>query len=264
MIKNRVSVIIPARNEEYLQKTIQDLLQKAKEDIEIIAVLDGYWPERSQIVNDPRVSYIHYSEPRGMRNAINSAVKASQGEFLMKCDAHCMFGEGFDVILKADCESDWIVVPRREPLDPVNWKIEERTDNKYPIDYMILTEDTLQGIPAKGDSSKEIDDLMTSQGSCWFMRREYFDFLELMDEEKYGTFWQEMQEVGLKCWLSGGKIKVNKKTWYAHWHKTGSRGYNLPQGEQDQTRIMVNRWRTEKMFDKQIHDLDWLFNYFKK
>ena len=261
MIKNMVSVVIPARNEPYLKKTVEDLLKKSKEAIEILVVLDGYWPNIDEIIEDKRVIYLHYSTPRGMRNAINSAVRIASGEFILKCDAHCMFADGFDVVLKKDCEKDWIVVPRRYPLDPEKWDIEVRTDNKYPIDYMVLNA-TLQGIPAKGDDSKQIDDLMTSQGSCWFMRREYFDYLELLDEETYGTFWQEFQEIGLKCWLSGGRIVVNKGTWYAHWHKNEGRGYSLPQGEQESTRAMVNRWRTEKMFSKQIYELDWLFNKF--
>lgn len=262
MIKGKVSVIIPSRNEKYLKKTIEDLLEKARGEIEIIAVLDGYWPDSTEIVEDKRVNYLHFDDSFSMRNNINKGVALARGEFVMKCDAHCMFGEGYDVILKESCEENTIVVPRRYALDPENWKIEERTDDKYPIDYMVFNEN-LQGVPIKKKNDKEIDNLMTSQGSCWFMRKDYFEFLELMDEKTYGTFWMEMQEVGLKCWLSGGKMIVNKKTWYAHWHKTEGRGYSLPRDEQDKTRAMVNRWRTETMFSKQKYNLDWLLNKFK-
>lgn len=261
MVKDMVSVVIPSRNEKYLGKTIEDILKKSKGKVEIIAILDGYWP--LDYPEDERINYIHFTEARGMRNAINSGVSLARGEFVMKCDAHCMFAEGWDEELKRSCNDNTIVVPRRYPLDPEKWAIEERTDNKYPIDYMILDEN-LQGIPQKKKSDKQVDDLMTSQGSCWFMKKSYFEFLELMDEETYGTFWMEMQEVGLKAWLSGGSIKVNKNTWYAHWHKNESRGYSLPRDEQEKTRAMVNRWRKEKMFSKQIYDLDWLLNKFKQ
>jgi len=261
MIKDKVSVVIPARNEKYLKQTIQDLLQKAKGDIEIVAILDGYWPEESEMVEDSRVMYLHFSEARGIRNAINSGVRMAQGEFVMKIDAHCMMADGFDTVLKADCKDNWIVVPRRYPLDPEKWAIQERTDSKYPIDYMILDEN-LQGIPTKGDKAEDVDILMTSQGSCWFMKKTYFEELELLDEATYGTFWQEFQEIGLKCWLSGGQVMINKKTWYAHWHKTESRGYTLPRDEQDKTRAVVKKWKEMKMFHKQIHDLDWLFAKF--
>ena len=45
MVTGRVSVIIPSRNERFLTKTVIDLLAKAQGDIEIIAVLEGYWPD---------------------------------------------------------------------------------------------------------------------------------------------------------------------------------------------------------------------------
>ena len=42
-------------------------------------------------------------------------------------------------------------------------------------------------------------------------------------DEKYGPFTQEAQEISNATWLSGGRVMVNKKTWYAHYHK-GHRG----------------------------------------
>src|SRR4030043_173560 len=46
------SIIIPARNEIYLQKTIENVLSNAEGDIEILAMLDGYVPEPQIITND--------------------------------------------------------------------------------------------------------------------------------------------------------------------------------------------------------------------
>jgi len=263
-----VSILVPSRNEPYLQKTIQDLLLKAKGAIEIICILDGYWPPTDQLVEDPRVIYVHFSEARGMRNGINSARAIAHGEFLMKLDAHCMFGEGYDVILKAECDEYWVVVPRRYPLLPDKWQLEERTDDKYPIDYMYLSND-LHGVvwsEKNHDTAlkeKLLDETMSNQGSVWFMRATYFDYLELMDESLYGIFWNEFQEIGLKCWLSGGRVMVNKKTWYAHWHKTESRGYNLPSQEQVNAQASVSKWLVQPMFHKQIRDVKWLVDHFK-
>jgi hypothetical protein len=110
---------------------------------------------------------------------------------------------------------------------------------------------------------------MSSQGSLWFMSKDYFNYLELMDEENYGTFPQEFQEIGLKCWLSGGEVKINKKTWYAHWHKgkkpdgTNVRNYYLDKRELVKTNEYVNRWMKEKVWHKQIHDFQWLLDKFK-
>src|SRR3989344_7204803 len=101
-----VSVIIPSRNEIFLSKTIQDILAKAQGEIEVIAVLEGYWPQEEKrefwstpaIIDDPRVIYLHHGQPKGLRRSMNEGVAIAKGRFVMKVDAHCMFGEGFDVI----------------------------------------------------------------------------------------------------------------------------------------------------------------------
>jgi len=234
-----LSIIIPSRNEIYLTNTVNDLLLKAKGDIEIIVILDGYWPNPMP-VNDKRVIILHRGISYGMRNGINSGVAISHGEYVMKCDAHCMFDEGFDLKLIANCEDNWVVVPRRKRLDAEHWCIQDV--GKPDVDYMYLSKD-LHGVnwdKLNHDKSRnkiQIDELMSSQGSCWFMNRNYFYKLDLMDEINYGTFWNEFQEIGLKCWLSGGQVMVNKNTWYAHLHKK-TRGYSM----QEQPNSYVMKW----------------------
>ncbi|PJB50935.1 MAG: hypothetical protein CO103_01050, partial [Chloroflexi bacterium CG_4_9_14_3_um_filter_45_9] len=80
-----LSVIIPARNERYLQKTIENVLENIKGDTEIIVVLDGYWPEEP-IKDHPRVNIIHHSGSRGQRASINEAARIAKGEYIMKLD----------------------------------------------------------------------------------------------------------------------------------------------------------------------------------
>ena len=261
-----VSIVIPSRNEKYLSQTIRDLLTKATGEIEIIAVLDGWWQSLPEYIQDKRVKYLHYSPARGMRNAINKGLAIATGEYIFKIDAHCMVEHGYDEILSKTCGHDWVVVPRRYALDPEKW---ERTDNpKYPVDYMYLSDD-LHGIVWKDIDNKRkdvmIDDLMSSQGSAWFMRKAYFEYLELMDESLYGSFSSEFQEIGLKCWLSGGRVVVNKNTWYAHWHKEEGRGYSLDKKEGEKASIFLDEWinGNYKWF-KQIHPISWLRDQFPK
>lgn len=252
-----ISVVIPSRNEKYLYRTIKDILSKHKEDIEVIAVLDGYWPKEEEIIMDKRVIYVNKGKPQGMREAINSGVAIARGKYILKTDAHCMFADGFDTELLKNMKDNWVSVPRRYPLDPEKWEIESRKDDKYPIDYMYLTKD-LHGEVWHDKNhdpklkEKMIDDLMSSQGSCWFMTKDYFNFLELEDRENYGEFASEFQEIGFKCWLSGGRVIINKNTWYAHWHKTEGRGYNFASPAFDIAQAYVERWRNEKVWSKQI------------
>lgn len=260
-----VSIIIPARNEVFLQKTITDILEKARGNIEVIAVLDGYWP-KPELKNDNHLILIHHNSSKGMRASINAGAAIAKGGYLLKCDAHCMFDEGFDIKLSTECKENWVVVPRRFALDADNWQV---VDNpKYPVDYMYLSKD-LHGEVWKEKNKdqnlkqKLIDDLMSSQGSCWFMQKDYYRHLDLEDEENYGTFNNEFQEIGLKCWLSGGRVVVNKKTWYAHLHKTKGRGYSLDRKQIEKGEFYTKRWLTNTAWHKQTLPFEWLINHFK-
>ena len=255
-----ITALIPSRNEKYLLPTIQSLLDNAQETIEVIAVLDGYWPEE-ELIEDPRVKYIHKGEAQGMRPALNTAAAAASGEYLLKSDAHCIFAPGYDKALLANMEDNWVVVPRRYRLDVEKWEVIK--DGRPPIDYMYLTPD-LHGKEWKRPdlADRMIDDLMSSQGSCWFMRKDYYNELELLDVEQYGSFFNEFQEIGLKCWLSGGQVKVNKNTWYAHWHKTEGRGYAMGRSLKNKGEAGTRKWLEGTGWHKQIYPIGWLVERF--
>jgi glycosyltransferase involved in cell wall biosynthesis len=270
-----LSIIIPSRNEKFLVPTIKELLEKAKGFIEIIVVLDGYW--EYELPNDERLRIIHRGESRGMRNGINSAVKVARGEYLMKIDAHCMVSEGYDVMMTRYCKDNWVCVPTRKRLDADNWCIQDV--GKPDIDYLYLSyPDDPNDFGGKGlngklwneknaDKSlrdKKIDDLMSFQGSCWVMKKDYFYELELMDEENYGTFWNEAQEIGNKCWLSGGRVVRNKHVWYAHLHKgkKHGRGYFLDKRTCAIGAKQTNKWLRNEAWDKQTIPFSWLIEKF--
>lgn len=270
-----LSVIIPARNEQFLQATINDLLKNARDEIEIIAVLEGYWPD-PPLQDDKRVIIIHNSLSNGMRTAINQGVAIARGEWIMKTDAHCMFDDGFDIKLIADCEPNWVVVPRRKRLDAENWCIQDVGKPDIDQEYICYPENEMDygGAGLNGKIWPErslqrldilIDDDMTMQGSCWFMARDYFYELELMDRDNYGEFWNEAQEISMKAWLSGGKVVRNKKTWYAHLHKGKKygRGYFLDEKWLKQGRNFMNGWMVYgENWHKQTKPLSWLIERF--
>lgn len=221
----KVSIIIPARNEIYLQRTISSVLAAARGDIEVIAVCDGYWPD-PPIQDDPRVILIHHAEAKGQRQSINEAARIATGKYIMKLDAHCAVADGFDTALAADCEYDWTVIPRMYNLDHETWqpKLHKRTDYMY-IGWNEKNE--LRSLYYSGDGWKTqhareelVDDTMGCMGPCFFMHLERFWELGGCDEN-HGSWGQQGIEVALKAWLSGGALKVNKKTWFAHWFRGG-------------------------------------------
>ena len=271
---SKLSIIIPSRTETYLQKTIDDLLEKAEEEIQVVVVLDGYWPNKFNW-SDPKIVVVHHGTPeknKGMRASINVGMAVAKGEYVMKLDEHCMVDKGFDVKLKADCKDDWVVIPRRYRLDADNWKVIE--DGRPPIDYMYIENKggylhgTLWDAKAKERKDILIDDLMTFQGSCWFLKKSYWEKIGPMDDVNYGPFSNEAQEIGNKVWLSGGRVVVNKKTWYAHWHKDSS-GYNFTNEQQKEFNESVAKGRVysadywlNNKWDNRTYDYKWLEDKF--
>ena len=270
-----ISVIIPSRNERFLGQTVADVLAHARGEIEVITILDGYWPD-DPLPDDKRLVTLHNGTPLSMRAAINAAAQIARGDFLMKLDAHCSVSEGFDVVLAADCDKDWVVIPRRDRLDPIAWTRQET--KKLPIDHHFLNwpghkpDDPFCGLHGaiwpertRDRASILIDDEMTTQGSCWCMHREYFlRRFSPLDHVNYGNITHEAQEITLKCWLSGGQVKVNKQAQYLHLHKGRAfgRGYALATGDHARsTAYCTDYWMHDRWPDA-IHPLRWLVEKF--
>ena len=222
-IQPDVSVIIPSRDCEFVSATIDDIFKNARGSVEIILMLDGYWPN-PPIKDYPNLTIVHKGNAIGMRDSINRGIAISKGKYIIKLDDHCMVGEGFDEILKKDCEDNWISIPSRYSLDPIKW---ERT--RGPIQYLYLTFPfdchELFGTGFHGSKwhgpkglvgsywhlenerrHTKIDDLMIFQGSCYFMTRKHWDFIEGLDEENHYIMYDEAIELDFKTWLSGERL----------------------------------------------------------
>lgn len=224
----QVSVIIPAKNEKYLDNTIQEVLTKG-DSVEVVVILDNYEPP----TRIDGVKYISMTEiGPNVRRGVSRAVHESTCPFVMKLDAHCMLDKGFDTKLIATHESNIVQVPRRYRLDAEKWHIIE--DGRPAVDYEyilfpnLLTSGGLSSMGFIWGSSWEeyaverkdvlLDDTPHFQGSAWFMSKEWFLECGFLND-KYGGFAQEPEEILFTTVQRGGSVKVNKHTWYAHLHK---------------------------------------------
>lgn len=99
-----LDVCIAARNEEWLEKTLEDCLAHSELDTRIIVVLDGYWP-LEPLADHPRVTLIHHTASVGQRAGYNEAVALSRARFVAKFDAHTAFDQGWDRKLIAPYDS---------------------------------------------------------------------------------------------------------------------------------------------------------------
>lgn len=249
----KLSVVIPSYKDPNLVKTINDLLINSElgDQLEVIVVLDGYLPE-FELVEDKRVRYVYLGKNRGMKEAINAGVMVSQGEFLMRTDEHCAFGKGYDRILTETCEDNWIVTARRYFLNPDKWEVMEEIPY---IDYEILATQSIgnakkyTGYPWKERKEERkdimIDETMAMQGSMWVMKRSWWDkVISNLTSESYGTHYQDQHEMIFKTWKAGGKMMVNKNTWFAHRHNSFPRHHNISHGSQEkELQSFYDYWR---------------------
>lgn len=234
----KLSVIIPSYKDPLLHKTVDSLLENSVlgDALEIIVVYDGYWP-KSPLKPDKRVKIIHFTANRGMRGAINAGVSVAQGEYLMRTDEHCMFAKGYDQELidtweKHRVADNCIVTPRRYQLNPETWEIMKEY---APIDYdrMIIQESRqkFSGLESRGTAKERkdimIDETFGMQGSCWIMKKAHWDRVVIeLDDENYGPLYGDSIEMLFKTWKDGGKLMVNKYTWFAHKHRKFKRSHN--------------------------------------
>ena len=292
-----VSVIIPARNEEFLQQTIDDVLSNIRADSEVIAILDGYWPEVG-IPQHERLTIMHYEQSIGQRAAVNEGARLSDAAFVMKLDAHCGVDEGFDVKLMADCKKDWTVIPRMYNFHVFDWKcnacghqvyqgpipkeceeckksegfekviVWKRRLNRFS-DFMRFDKNMKfnywSAYKRRPEAQEDIADLMSSIGACFFMRRDRFFELGGMDEA-HGSWGQFGTEVACKAWLSGGRHVVNKNTWFAHMFRTNN-GFSFPyplSGKQvgRARKHSKNLWLKNK-WPQATRKLSWLIDKFE-
>lgn len=121
-MKYDLSLLIPARSEQFISNTVEDILKNKRGKTEILVGLDGEWAE---IEDHPDVRIIYVSESIGQRAMQNKLAKLSTAKYVAKVDAHCAFSEGFDVELMKTFDElgeNIVVAPLMKNLWAYDWK----------------------------------------------------------------------------------------------------------------------------------------------
>jgi len=256
-----VSVVIPSRNEPYLERTIRSVQENFTGDYEIIVVLDG--ETQYKVPYCKNVIYINNINPKGIRHCINDAVSLSGGDYIIKLDAHCSVSPGFDEILTKNCDLDEVVIARRYTLDLVTW-------DKFPriVDYFYLScpwthpkSLMMQSCPwvSRTESKMDIpiDETMCFQGSMWMMQKYNWNYLGKLSTRNIQ--YAEHHEISMRTWLYGGKVRVNKNAWYAH-PKVITNAYKMDMDTVYRDHAYSAEYWIKK--DNRKHELDWLIEKF--
>lgn len=213
-----ISVLIPARNEKHLQRTIDDVFEHARTDLEVLVALDNWDnppPIRASRVIDTRL---------GQRGATNALLDIAQHKIIMKLDAHCTLGPGFDHKMLKDFQSNWILSPYMLVLDEETWQPKpEKRSSQY-----VFGEDFVMQY---GEEKKDVlSETMCLQGSCWMTTKDNYIKWELGDTS-LGSWGGQGVELGIKAYLNGGVCMTTKETYYAHLFRTTDADFPYDRGE---------------------------------
>jgi len=242
----KLSCIIPSYKDPYSMKTVQSILDNSGlgDQIEVIVVFDGYWPE-FELIDDKRVRYVHLGKNRGMRGAINAGVKIARGDFLARFDEHIRVCRNFDKTLIDSCQPNWIMTGKRYFLDPILWSVMD----KPPVECeKLVIQDCGNGVRKfagqkfRHPSSDPIVEGTAMQGSFWLMPHDWWNkVIGELQTEGYRAGYQDSTEMCMKTWKAGGKLMWNRDMWYAHKDRSFSRSH------QDGTK--ENPWEREKSWE---------------
>lgn len=263
-----LSIIIPARNEEFLSGTIKNILENKRGKTEIIAVLDGEWAD-PPIDQHPDVNVIYVDESIGQRAATNMGVKLSRAKWICKMDAHCSIDEGWDVkmikfmeehpedtavsIMRNLWAYDWQCyhnycgwssyqgpTPKVCPNCGKSDKIRKKMmwigkGNPQSVSYCFDSEPHFQYFedwkhkePFITDKKEKGFTETMSLQGSCFMCSRKNYWEYEVCDEKAGSWGNQGIEVALSAWLCGRKVLVNHKTWYAHMFRTKGGDFSFP------------------------------------
>lgn len=297
-LDDTLTIVIPARNEEFIGLTVEDILKNIEGNTDIIVALDGYTVPIPPIPQDKRVTILGYHESIGQRAATNNAVRLSKSKYIAKCDAHCAFDKGFDVKLMKRMQPDYTMVPIMRNLWAFDWKCKNgHTRYQGPSgpckecgeptfkDMKWIGKDSPQSTAYCFDSephfqydnsrkkTKEyaeqlktgLTETMSLQGSFWMLTRDKYWELDVCDES-FGSWGSQGIQVAVSTWLSGGRVVCNHDTWYAHCFRTQGGDFGFPyelSGRQTERAKKLARSKLhENKWPKQIHPSSWLIEKF--
>src|SRR3990167_986747 len=143
---------------------------------------------------------------------MNLGVKESNAKYIIKCDSHIAFSQGFDVAMLKDIESDSIIVPSLGKLNVKDWTIPPTPLNSNFVLNTNLEFHYAPNIP------ELIHETMTIQGSGFMVSRENYWKWNLCDEA-FGSWGSLGGEISLKAWTSWGKVLSTKNAYMGHYFR---------------------------------------------
>jgi hypothetical protein len=293
----KLSILIPARNEEWLARTVKDICENKNDFTEVLVGIDGEHTGE-EVAPHKDVTIVRVATSIGQRAMTNKLCRMSTAKYVMKTDAHTAWDKDFDAKLIADMQDDWTVVPVMRNLHVFDY-VCPQGHRRYQSpsgdcttcgapttkDVVWLAKTNPQSTSYRFDTTMHfqyfndykrsnryrrqlktgLTETMSLQGSCFMLTRDKYWELNICDEQ-FGSWGAQAVEVACKTWLSGGKCMVNHKTWYGHLFRTQGGDFGFPY-EQDNRQVENARKLSRTLFldntwEKQKLPLSWLVDRF--
>ena len=185
-----LTIVITSKNEPYLERTIDDVLDHSEMGVKIFA------EEDSGI---------------GQRAMLNKLARQVKTKYLMKLDAHCSLSQGFDRVLLSKMEDNMIMAPYLFPLDVKEWQVKPSPKTSaYCFDTNLVMQ-----YHTEAENNEPVNETMCLQGSAWLMTVENYWKWNVCDES-LGSWGMQGTELGISAWTNGGKCVTNKLAYYGH------------------------------------------------
>ncbi len=265
-----LSILIPAANEMFLARTVQDILEHSEANTEILIGLDGKWAD-PVIQDHPRVKIFHVSESIGQRAMTNQLARLSKAKYVAKVDAHCAFDQGFDrkmIEFFKEVGEDIVAVPVMRNLHAFDWVCPDGhrryqglsgpcptngcgKETTRDVVWISKTRpestsycfDSVPHFQYNREYTRRPDykemkekygytETMSLQGS-FFMSTRYNYWKYELNDERMGNWGNQGVELACAMWLAGGRVLVNHKTWYAHLFRTQGGDFGFPWGAKE-------------------------------
>lgn len=225
------SIIIPARNEKHLIRTIDNVFAMARNPVEVIVVLDGWYFEPDEkhsqaecdelkriyetVLQDKRIRTINNNRPVGQRVAINTSFSIASGDWLMKIDGHSILSPGFDEVVESS-DTNALNVPTVCRIDEGGWYCKYDAMYSHAIIQKPEGPDSLKSKRIKTVwKETEIEQAtMSFLGMTFWCHKDLWPHIK--HENHLGGWGYCGTELSLKAWLRGYSVKVTSRVLCGH------------------------------------------------
>ena len=206
-----VSVIITALDEPYLDRTIEDIIEKSGTALKEIIVVDDF--SKEQIKNSNAKVYRNSSR-KGLIWGRNFAADKAVSDVIVSVDPHVkIISDNWlePLLKKLEDNGKCIAYPKTYCLDPETW-VEfntevpgYRTTWDWKMDFKWI----------KGAS--DTNESPAVAGHCFSFKKEWWDKCGRFDDKMTGWGGENI-DFSLRTWLFGGSVEY-VDCWVAHWFK---------------------------------------------